>query len=63
MCANWMSNGRGKSMQILTDNGEKFAFKLAVDMIQYTLQNPILVFCRVDNCHSGETHLLFWRQN
>ena len=30
-----MSNRRGKTMQILTGNGEKFAFNTKVDMIQY----------------------------
>ena len=35
ICANQMSNRRGKTMQILTGNGEKFAFNPKVDMIQY----------------------------
>lgn len=51
-------------MQILTGNGEKSAFKLEVDMIQYAFQNTYSGVPRVHNYNHGGTclDLLFWRQ-
>lgn len=57
-----MSNRRGKIMQILTGNVEKFAFKLGWTRFNVLFKTHTLVFYRVDSCSSDKIHLdlLFW---